>query len=308
MIDLGKASISCALLAAVCASAATNAHAAAYQISVGEGTFGPAGNIPYKNGIIQSYTTDPDGPANVPQYAGFQYTPADNEVNGIAGDYNVSAEASAAHGGTAHAYAFGDGGFSGNSTSRDAAGIADPQQGYTGATASVGYGFQLVGPSSNTPIPVTFDAIAYVTTVGSGYGSAGLVICSGDCQAPLINWYVQGGYSEKSYGQTIYLSPNTLYAVSEEADAWGHSPYEDGPYDPTQDSGSADAYVDPTFALSGQYASLYHFEGLPDVASTGSVPEPSTWALALIGFAGLGYAGYRRSAVNRRLQLQPFES
>jgi PEP-CTERM motif len=25
------------------------------------------------------------------------------------------------------------------------------------------------------------------------------------------------------------------------------------------------------------------------------VPEPSTWAMMLIGFAGLGYAGYRRS-------------
>jgi hypothetical protein len=31
---------------------------------------------------------------------------------------------------------------------------------------------------------------------------------------------------------------------------------------------------------------------LPTVSS---VPEPSTWALALIGFAGVGYAGYRRS-------------
>jgi hypothetical protein len=27
-----------------------------------------------------------------------------------------------------------------------------------------------------------------------------------------------------------------------------------------------------------------------------SVPEPSTWAMMLLGFAVLGYAGYRRSA------------
>ena len=26
-----------------------------------------------------------------------------------------------------------------------------------------------------------------------------------------------------------------------------------------------------------------------------STPEPSTWAMMLIGFAGLGYAGYRRA-------------
>jgi hypothetical protein len=27
----------------------------------------------------------------------------------------------------------------------------------------------------------------------------------------------------------------------------------------------------------------------------GVVPEPSTWAMMLIGFAGLGFAGYRRA-------------
>jgi PEP-CTERM motif len=26
-----------------------------------------------------------------------------------------------------------------------------------------------------------------------------------------------------------------------------------------------------------------------------SVPEPSTWAMMVLGFAGLGYAGYRRA-------------
>jgi hypothetical protein len=31
-----------------------------------------------------------------------------------------------------------------------------------------------------------------------------------------------------------------------------------------------------------------------DFAVGGAVPEPSTWAMMLIGFAGLGYAGYRR--------------
>jgi hypothetical protein len=26
-----------------------------------------------------------------------------------------------------------------------------------------------------------------------------------------------------------------------------------------------------------------------------SVPEPSTWAMMILGFAGLGFAGYRRT-------------
>jgi hypothetical protein len=32
-----------------------------------------------------------------------------------------------------------------------------------------------------------------------------------------------------------------------------------------------------------------------DFAVGGAVPEHSTWAMMLIGFAGLGYAGYRRA-------------
>ena len=30
-------------------------------------------------------------------------------------------------------------------------------------------------------------------------------------------------------------------------------------------------------------------------SATSAIPEPSTWAMMLIGFAGLGYAGYRRA-------------
>jgi hypothetical protein len=165
----------------------------------------PSLGVPYQNGIIQKYTTGPNGPVNIPQSVGFQYSPLPNEINGIAGDYKVSAEASNVHGGTAHAYAFGDGGFSGYSSSRDANGILDPQQGYTYASATVGYGFQLVGPSSNAPVPVTFDAAAYVNTVGTGFGSVWLEIYS-DPQAPLVDWQLVGGESAKTLSRRDPLS------------------------------------------------------------------------------------------------------
>ena len=35
---------------------------------------------------------------------------------------------------------------------------------------------------------------------------------------------------------------------------------------------------------------------LLDNVSLTAVPEPSTWAMLLLGFAGLGYAGYRGRA------------
>jgi hypothetical protein len=34
-----------------------------------------------------------------------------------------------------------------------------------------------------------------------------------------------------------------------------------------------------------------HFE----VSGVGGVPEPSTWAMMLLGFAGLGFAAYRKA-------------
>jgi hypothetical protein len=37
-----------------------------------------------------------------------------------------------------------------------------------------------------------------------------------------------------------------------------------------------------------------------DFAVGGAVPETSTWAMMLIGFAGLGYAGYRRGKIRPR--------
>jgi hypothetical protein len=33
--------------------------------------------------------------------------------------------------------------------------------------------------------------------------------------------------------------------------------------------------------------------GANSFTTTGAVPEPSTWAMLLMGFAGLGFAGYR---------------
>jgi hypothetical protein len=46
----------------------------------------------------------------------------------------------------------------------------------------------------------------------------------------------------------------------------------------------------------------YAYIGLDNVAVTdlsGSVPEPSTWALMLLGFVGLGYGRYRKNRGER---------
>jgi hypothetical protein len=40
-----------------------------------------------------------------------------------------------------------------------------------------------------------------------------------------------------------------------------------------------------------------------NVTAATPVPEPSTWAMMLVGFAGLGYAGYRRRSAQEGLRL-----
>ena len=46
--------------------------------------------------------------------------------------------------------------------------------------------------------------------------------------------------------------------------------------------------------------SAYSLVVAPDSFTVGSeVPEPSTWALLLIGFAGLGFAGCRKAKSRR---------
>jgi hypothetical protein len=39
------------------------------------------------------------------------------------------------------------------------------------------------------------------------------------------------------------------------------------------------------------------------ISTTSGVPEPATWALVMLGFAGLGFAGYRRNRGARALSI-----
>ena len=291
-------SVLAATLGAVCAFAASDAHAAAYQIRVGEETVGDlATAAAYSNGIIKSYATPVDDQSVPSQSADFAYSSDKTTKNGVVGDYHVSASVSPVHGGTLHVHASGDGGFSGLSAAEDGR-WPYPEEGYAGAIATMAYDFEVTGPASTTPIPVSFYGKANLTTVGQGTGYGYLEVYTGSSTGnPLaVDWIVDGSTSYDAVGETIYLMPNVPIGVNASISVYSESIYGTGaPFDPTQDSGSADGFIDPTFALTGQYANLYHIEGVPAEPATGAVPEPSTWAMILLGFAGLGCVGYRKA-------------
>ena len=52
----------------------------------------------------------------------------------------------------------------------------------------------------------------------------------------------------------------------------------------------------PQGGAAGDYITSASVVGVALASGTLTVPEPSTWAMMLLGFAGLGFAGYRRPA------------
>ena len=70
-----------------------------------------------------------------------------------------------------------------------------------------------------------------------------------------------------------------------------------GNIDNTQDPGFLVSFMTPE-----KYGSVVFTTGSSDFEFASRVPEPSTWAMLGMGFAGLALAGYKRS---RRDRLAP---
>jgi len=56
--------------------------------------------------------------------------------------------------------------------------------------------------------------------------------------------------------------------------------------------GSSVVNINSSFGTTG---GAFILTSAGDATFTATIPEPSTWAMMLIGFAGLAYAGYRRA-------------
>jgi hypothetical protein len=117
-----------------------------------------------------------------------------------------------------------------------------------------------------------------------------------------------GGGLNSEYVDTTYMvAANTLIDVTMVATADASQSYNLGQYGPINlvtnmsDLSLSIAQVDPYFSIASGFANadLYQIVTSPGVgnefAPPPGIPEPSTWAMMLLSFAGLGFVGYRRA-------------
>jgi hypothetical protein len=169
-------------------------------------------------------------------------------------------------------------------------------------SAKVDYHIEVNGPTG-VMVPYYFDTAGGITGVAgpgqSGAGSAqvsliapggigltgfdagtileqsGLVVCEGSC----VN-----------STQHVSLLSNTEYTVEVSASGFVFTNYA------SSISAWADPYIfiDPTYVGGNQF-SLLVSDGVGN-SPVGGVPEPSTWAMMILGFAGIGFMAYRRKS------------
>ena len=180
--------------------------------------------------------------------------------------------------------------------------------------ASLSYSFAVVQEGSDTPAPIEVDAFAVGASSASGQGQGdgffqlvqpttssfggptlpapvtiiNWTACSGVC----ANW--NGAPASFNRSQTLNLMTDTGYVINLTVAAGAVNIEGPAPF-----NGSASAKIDPYFALDASVPdpSDYTLVFSPGIINSpdnvGSAPEPSTWAMMLVGLIGLGIAGHR---------------
>jgi phospholipase/lecithinase/hemolysin len=120
----------------------------------------------------------------------------------------------------------------------------------------------------------------------------------------LYDTELSGGLADLDLPAGTSLTDFDLYGFNA-ADAGAHGftnttdpCYSDAPFSAASDTGCSTANIDQ-FVYWNDIHPTAPVQALWAKGFEGAVPEPSTWAMLLVGFAGLGLAGYRRAAGSR---------
>jgi hypothetical protein len=159
------------------------------------------------------------------------------------------------------------------------------------------YFFQIVGPSNLTvPISIAtsggvsaqtgYDAgnLAVAYFGGGDLFNGGTVVLGSACQEYICTGLTRGTSFDVS--PTFQLSTNTQYDIQLSLSLVAAS------YVTLQSSG----FVDPLISFASDFdSSGLSLEFSPGILNS-AVPEPSTWAMMILGFAGVGFMAHRRKA------------
>jgi hypothetical protein len=165
------------------------------------------------------------------------------------------------------------------------------------------YYMWLVGPIDNS-VPVTFAG--YYSIGGSGLfnSEAETRLYSEGGEIDVGDSINSCGFDGKSvfgecgtlpYSITINVTPIVSFADANNANS---TAILIGAQSSTTIGGSSEAWTDPGIFADPSFpgADQYSIVLSPGFGNPGApVPEPSTWAMMLIGFSGLGFAGFRQS-------------
>ena len=166
--------------------------------------------------------------------------------------------------------------------------------------------------------PITFAGGSYPADVGvninnpygpstisnTGTGSCGFALCGGDTDGNLNFLYLYGGSATFTFTTPIDFF-GAYFAglqVGDSIDWTDSSGSQSGtiPVDPNNGGMAFAGFTD--FGQSITLATITASNDIisvDDVLYSSAIPEPTTWAMMLAGFAGLGFAGYRRARQHR---------
>jgi hypothetical protein len=154
------------------------------------------------------------------------------------------------------------------------------------ASGSLEFGFMVLGAASSG---VSVTASGRGTTDSNGAADNGVQM-SVDI-TNLATGLTHNLLSDKSTGTTpynekLFLIPNTEYIVDMKASVFTSALH-----------GSISADLDPQFSTDVPGYTFLFGDGIGNgIGVSGAVPEPSTWAMMLLGFAGVGFMAYRRKS------------
>lgn len=202
-------------------------------------------------------------------------------------------------------------GTAGNPTpSAICAAVAETNQS-NGCTANISYDFEVLG-SPDEVVPITIDGFAayivagaVVSDKGSTQYDASAGIFVGN--SPVVDVFAMPG--QTSFGKAgvlfINATSDSLYVIGVYTTV-GVNNY----FIPNAITDVV-AYADPQVSFASGFNSTgYTLEFSPGILNgppldyiPSAIPEPSTWAMMLLGFAGLGFAGRRMARKNTVLAV-----